>query len=301
MVKDRLSELKANATENLIENNLTRDDFMKDFFEHISKVKTNIEICQKKISEIEIIIDQISKCAIIDLQLTARLDELIEKVKVSIKIIKREIKKINDEQDKQQKISIKSIEYRIIKAQSEFLSHSLFLVVSNLNKIQLEYPEMKKKRIVRQLEIKGKNPNEDELEYLIDRGKDNVFSYELISETQRAKQVFQDIIERHDEFLNIEKKINEIHQMFLDLEFLVQSQGDIINRIEQNTEKSTFNTEKTNYYIEETIKNRKRRKKCVRITFFLLICFVAIIILFFLIYIFSYMFFFNISKKLIPF
>lgn len=301
MVKDRLAELRANSIESYVEDNLAEDDFMKDFYQLSFKVKANIEFCQKNISEIELITENISKSAIIDLQLTTKLSELVDLVKDSIKILKREIKKVNEEQQKQQKNSTKSVEYRIIKAQNDYLFNSLFLIISNFNKIQLEYKDMKKKRIVRQLEIKGKKANEDELENLIEGEKDNVFSYELVNETMRAKQVFEDIIERHDEFLNIEKKINEIHQMFLDLEFLVHSQGEIINRIEQNTQQSTFDAEKANKCIEETIKSKKRRKKCARITLFIIICLVALVIFILFVYIFCYFVFFNVSKKLIPF
>lgn len=303
MIKDRLTELKAKSSDSndFVRSNESKGIFMEDFFNQVNKVIINIEICQTSVSEIENLIGQISKSPIIDQSLRKKLDELMEEVKNALRNIKREIKQIQEKQQKNEKNSVKRIEFRIVKAQYDFLSQSLFSIILNYNKIQLEYKDMHKKRIVRQLEICGKETNQEELENLLDSGHDNVFSYELINETKIARQVMQDVKERHEDFLAIEKKINEVHQMFIDLEFLVESQGEVINRIEQSTSETVENTDKANNFIEKTIVARKNRKKCIRITVIIFFCLFGIIFLIFLIYIFSYFVFFNVSKKFLPF
>ncbi|RNA12521.1 Syntaxin-1A -like protein, partial [Brachionus plicatilis] len=193
MIKDRLAELKEKAkfNQDLSQDYQPQNAFMKDFFDQVNIVEKNIELCQKQVTEIENVTGQISKSAVIDQDLKTRLDELIELVKNTVRTIKLEIKKINGQQNKEKCPKMK-IEYRIEKAQYDYLSHSLFTLISNFNKIQLEYREMHKNRIVRQFEIKGREANEEELDSLLESGTDNVFSYELLKETQLSKQILQD-------------------------------------------------------------------------------------------------------------
>ena len=43
---------------------------------------------------------------------------------------------------------------------------------------------------------------------------------------------------RHEEIVKLEKSIMEVHEMFLDLAVLVESQGAMINNIEDNVLKT---------------------------------------------------------------
>lgn len=51
---------------------------------------------------------------------------------------------------------------------------------------------------------------------------------------QNLKNALYDIEERHKDLLNLERNVNEIHRMFVDLALLVSLQGDMIDNIEAN-------------------------------------------------------------------
>lgn len=51
---------------------------------------------------------------------------------------------------------------------------------------------------------------------------------------QNLKNALYDIEERHKDLLNLERNVNEIHRMFVDLALLVSLQGEIIDNIESN-------------------------------------------------------------------
>ena len=51
---------------------------------------------------------------------------------------------------------------------------------------------------------------------------------------QGLKNALYDIEERHKDLLNLERNVNEIHRMFVDLALLVSLQGDMIDNIEAN-------------------------------------------------------------------
>nr|1L4A_B Chain B, S-SYNTAXIN [Doryteuthis pealeii] len=58
----------------------------------------------------------------------------------------------------------------------------------------------------------------------------------IIMETQQAKQTLADIEARHADIMKLETSIRELHDMFMDMAMLVESQGEMIDRIEYNVE-----------------------------------------------------------------
>ncbi|XLR05546.1 hypothetical protein S83_071744 [Arachis hypogaea] len=50
----------------------------------------------------------------------------------------------------------------------------------------------------------------------------------------------QEIQERHDTLIDIERSPNELHQLFLDMAVLVQSQGKQLNDIESHVERANL-------------------------------------------------------------
>lgn len=55
-------------------------------------------------------------------------------------------------------------------------------------------------------------------------------------ETQQAKQTLADIEARHADIMKLENSIRELHDMFMDMAMLVESQGEMIDRIEYHVE-----------------------------------------------------------------
>lgn len=48
--------------------------------------------------------------------------------------------------------------------------------------------------------------------------------FQIIMETQQAKQTLKDIEERHNDIIKLENSIRELHDMFMDMAMLVESQ-----------------------------------------------------------------------------
>ncbi len=56
---------------------------------------------------------------------------------------------------------------------------------------------------------------------------DNVpvlFALQIMTDTQQAKQSLADIEARHEDIIKLEKSIKELHDMFMDMAMLVESQ-----------------------------------------------------------------------------
>ena len=58
---------------------------------------------------------------------------------------------------------------------------------------------------------------------------------QIIGDMQQAKQTLVDIEARHKNVLRLENNIKELHDMFVDMAMLMESQGTMIDNIEYKT------------------------------------------------------------------
>ncbi|VDO46977.1 unnamed protein product [Onchocerca flexuosa] len=71
---------------------------------------------------------------------------------------------------------------------------------------------------------------------MIESGNPGVFTQGIITDTQQARQTLADIEARHNDIMKLESSIRELHDMFMDMAMLVESQGEMVDRIEYNVE-----------------------------------------------------------------
>lgn len=100
--------------------------------------------------------------------------------------------------------------------------------MTEYNRTQTDYRERCKGRIQRQLEITGRQTTNEELEEMLEQGNPAVFTQGIIMETQQAKQTLADIEARHADIIKLENSIRELHDMFMDMAMLVESQVCVV-------------------------------------------------------------------------
>lgn len=62
---------------------------------------------------------------------------------------------------------------------------------------------------------------------MIESNNPGVFTQGIITDTQQAKQTLADIEARHNDIMKLESSIRELHDMFMDMAMLVESQVKI--------------------------------------------------------------------------
>ncbi|KAI8025485.1 Syntaxin-112 [Camellia lanceoleosa] len=86
--------------------------------------------------------------------------------------------------------------------------------------------------------------------------------------------------ERHEALKDIQRSLTELHQVFLDMAVLVETQGEKINDIEENVAKrGVYISEGTKELIEAKKMKKRKNWACwigIVILVFLLICLVSI-------------------------
>ncbi|CAJ0962023.1 unnamed protein product [Ranitomeya imitator] len=70
----------------------------------------------------------------------------------------------------------------------------------------------------------GKTTTDDELEEMLESGNPSIFTSDIISDSQITRQALNEIESRHKDIMKLESSIRELHDMFMDIAMLVETQ-----------------------------------------------------------------------------
>nr|AEE63578.1 unknown [Dendroctonus ponderosae] len=123
---------------------------------------------------------------------------------------------------------IQHIQYNTLKAR--------FQVAFAQSNAQLEeLRNVKKAQLEAQLRAKGVRISE--LDQLLQDGGDlQVFTENILAETAEAKRVLQDLEDRHQQLLKIERMLADVRDLFLQMSILIDDQQEVIDRVEYQAE-----------------------------------------------------------------
>ena len=147
----------------------------------------------------------------------ADIKKTANKVRAKLKVIEQSI-------EQEETVNKTSADLRIRKTQHSTLSRKFVEVMTEYNRTQTDYRERCKGRIQRQLEIQGRTTTNEELENMLEQGNPSVFTQGIMMDTAAAKQTLADIEARHADIIKLETSIKELHDMFMDMAMLVESQ-----------------------------------------------------------------------------
>ncbi|CAL9246662.1 unnamed protein product [Arabidopsis halleri] len=113
--------------------------------------------------------------------------------------------------------------------------------MENFNRVRETITEEYKETIGRRyFTVTGEYPDEATVDRLISTGESETFLQKAIQEQGRGRilDTINEIQERHDAVKDIEKSLNELHQVFLDMAVLVEHQGAQLDDIEGNVKRA---------------------------------------------------------------
>lgn len=127
---------------------------------------------------------------------------------------------------------------RIARTQYACLSNGFRDTMFDYNAAEMSHRENCKAHIQRQMEIVGREVTGEEVEEMIETGQWNIFSDGLLTEGKTAKSAMTQIEKRHQELVDLETRIKNIHEIFLDVALLVEEQGPMLTSIQSNIQKT---------------------------------------------------------------
>ncbi|KAI8066094.1 t-SNARE [Thamnidium elegans] len=129
---------------------------------------------------------------------------------------------------------------------------------------QLKY----RQRIERQIRIVKPDASQDEVDDIIDSdGPPQVFAQSLMSASRQnqSKAVLSEVQTRHTDIKHIEKTIIELHQLFMDMQMMIEQQGEVLNNVEQHADTTAVQLKEGNTYLTRAIataKSTRAKKWC---------------------------------------
>ncbi|XP_061392645.1 syntaxin-4-like [Musca vetustissima] len=96
------------------------------------------------------------------------------------------------------------------------------------------YEQRLKKNLQMQSKILNCNLTDEDIETLIENNQRNLLMDNILTDTETTKKQLQELKDRFDELLKLEKSISEVHGLFLRLQNLVVGQGEVMQRIEKH-------------------------------------------------------------------
>lgn len=242
MTKDRLAALQAAQSD---DEDMPEDvavpvegSFMEDFFNEVEEIRIMIDKIQANVEEVKKKHSAILSAPQSDEKTKQELEDLMADIKKTANRVRGKLKGIEQNIEQEEQTNKSNADLRIRKTQHSALSRKFVEVMTEYNRTQTDYRERCKGRIQRQLEITGRATTNEELEEMLEQGNSAVFTQGIIMETQQAKQTLADIEARHADIIKLENSIRELHDMFMDMAMLVESQGDLVDRIEYHVEQS---------------------------------------------------------------
>ena len=115
------------------------------------------------------------------------------------------------------------------------------------------------------MELAGSNLTEDQLEDMLEQGQGAqlVGHVHIEGDADQLRQTINDIENRHEMFMSLEKSITELHDMFIDIATLIESQGEMVNRIDAHVDSAVEYTTRATNDTKKALEyqSKARRKK----------------------------------------
>ncbi|ODM92104.1 Syntaxin-1A [Orchesella cincta] len=257
---------------------------LDDFFVQVADVKKMIDDLKSDVDKVKSLHSKILSTPIPDERKKSELDDLMSTIKTSSQVIRSKLKDMEKSNLKaeEEDAAAGAASVRIRKTQHSALLRNFIDVMNQYQFAQTEYRDRCKARIKRQLEITGSKFSEDDVEDMIEQGNWSVFTQGIIMETEQARQMLADVEARHNDILKLEKSLKELHDLFLEMALLVESQGEVVDRIETHVTGTQDYVEKAQEQLKqaEVLQTKARKKKIYIIIILAIIALVLFLIIY---------------------
>uniref|UniRef100_A0A8P4GCG6 Syntaxin 2 n=1 Tax=Dicentrarchus labrax TaxID=13489 RepID=A0A8P4GCG6_DICLA len=271
-MKDRLAELAVSRThaEEDVAVAVDRDGFMEGFFRRVEEVRGLLDKISYQVEEVRKMHSMILSAPNPDDRTKHHLDTLTNDIKGNANVVRTKLK---CEWNRDSEVSTLTLPVLVLSCpQHTVLSRKFVEVMTQYNETQVSFRERSKGRIQRQLEITGRMTTNEELENMLESGNPSIFTSDIISDSQITRQAVNEIESRHQDIIRLETSIRELHAMFMDMAMLVETQGEMVNNIENNVSNAAEYIYSAKEETKKAVRYQKKsRRKYIILAFALLI------------------------------
>lgn len=231
-----------------------------EFFAQIHLIQTMIEKTAELAEEIKKIRSQVI-LSMPDQNVCRELDNKVDDIKKLSKEIPIKLKKLEKEYEEETYGRQHTAADRIRQLQIFSVTKSFRDVLIQYNNESNAHRQKCQNLIRKELEIAGCRLTDDEIEKMIDEGPTGRITTSIIIDTEKAKSSLENIQSRQQDIIKLEESIRELRDMFVDLQNLVATQGEMIDNIEYNVKSAIGWVTNGAGDLNTAYKSRKRQRK----------------------------------------
>jgi len=279
-MQDRLAELRGTmgmVAAGDLEMAAGHATFMQDFFDDVQEIKKIMSTIRSNIRQIE---HNHGECltaisAEQSRDSSSRLEALMKETNGAASQVRNKLKTIDLENKDFARRNEGASEARIRSNMHGTLTRKFVDLMSEYQEIQTKYKNKYRERGERQFRVVNPNATKEEIDAALAGDQQEIFTQYILQGPghAQARNALADIQERHRDITRLETSIQELHQLFLDMSVLVESQGELLDQIEYTVSQSVNFTGKA---VEELRSANKYQKK-VRKKMCCVICVVLIV------------------------
>lgn len=151
-------------------------------------------------------------------------------------------------------------------------------IMEEYNISMLRYHDKCRLLLQQQKVLIRKHITSEELEKLLDNQGNSLFVDNILEDSRIARQQLSDIQSRHNDIIKVEKSITEVRDMFTEMAFLIEKQGEQVNSVEYFAGKTATNVDSGRNDLRKAEKrDHRHRKRKIKIC--IIISIVVIVIL----------------------
>ena len=143
--------------------------------------------------------------------------------------------------------------------------------------IHQEYRDVVERRVYT---VTGERADEETIDRLIETGNSEQIFQKAVQEQGRGQVIdtLAEIQERHDAVRDLEKKLLDLQQIFLDMAVLVDAQGEMLDNIETQVSSAVDHVQSGNTALQKAKKLQKNSRKWMCIAIIILLIIIMIIV-----------------------
>ena len=261
----------------------TGDDPYGQFWKRFDEISSNITSLDLSTDEVAQLGDEILKCTDNDeaAELREQLNAKMREISSEGNKIRTDIEKLKADIDKEATTKGDTPDVRLKKNNFHLLLTEFANTITNFQEKQSGIKKKFSQQVVRKLQIAGyEDIDEEKAEDMIQNNPEalnqNMFQLAGSAQQQTVVNIYNTIASRHQDILEIEQRLNEVLDLFVQFSIVVHDQGRQIDNIHANISEAKDYVTKAVKLLDDSKKDQKKSRKCMWI---FVICGVVLLVI----------------------
>jgi syntaxin 1B/2/3 len=134
---------------------------------------------------------------------------------------------------------------------------------------QIRYQDSQRDRMRRQYLIVNPDASQAEMEEALDERRNSgpIFAQKLLNGQKfaEAERALKEVEERHQQVIKLAKSIEQLQELFVDMQTMVDSQDHLVLQVSSNVDETLAVTEEASKEVTEAVRQQKRSRKVIHL------------------------------------